>query len=385
MRHKKHGEVMDAMNRIDGKSTLTDIRDLMSDFLDADNDVLESTQQRYRRVVAQLEKSANGKTMDAVIDHLKKLVSEQRITRSTLRLYRSALIHEVMSTAVNNEHNDSILNKCQHDINALRAIKETPLKNSSENTSSQKARYFDKEFYKEFSQATVDGAVRQRHAGTLVAFLNANLLVGLRPIEWFSAEVISVGKKKEEGADGFFYLRIANAKNTNGRANGPYREIELRNIDVDSLAYIFYFIEITSSYRMKQQDPDNIEAVAQGFYKPLQQLLRRQSAAWRKKTGKEGVMTLYSTRHQVVADAKASGMSPVEIAAFFGHNSVHTAKRHYGTKYKGSTGMKFAPSKESISAVRTHNVVGQAPLPPSRVMSETRAIYEQTIEGKDPE
>lgn len=42
--------------------------------------------------------------------------------------------------------------------------------------------------------------------------------------------------------------------------------------------------------------------------------------------------TLYSIRHQAVANAKAADVDDIEIAAVFGHISVRTSKERYGRK-----------------------------------------------------
>ncbi|MBO6224171.1 MAG: hypothetical protein J6N72_01770, partial [Psychrobacter sp.] len=61
--------------------------------------------------------------------------------------------------------------------------------------------------------------------------------------------------------------------------------------------------------------------------------------------------TIYSTRHQAVANAKEAGMSPVAIAAMFGHSSVITAARHYGKAVSGTGASKLRPSDRNIDSV----------------------------------
>ena len=61
--------------------------------------------------------------------------------------------------------------------------------------------------------------------------------------------------------------------------------------------------------------------------------------------------TIYSTRHQAVANAKDAGLSAVAIAAMFGHSSVITANRHYGKAVSGSGGIKVRPSDRNIDSV----------------------------------
>lgn len=61
--------------------------------------------------------------------------------------------------------------------------------------------------------------------------------------------------------------------------------------------------------------------------------------------------TIYSTRHQAVANAKEAGLSSVAIAAMFGHSSVITAARHYGKAVSGTGSSKVRPSERNIDSV----------------------------------
>ena len=63
------------------------------------------------------------------------------------------------------------------------------------------------------------------------------------------------------------------------------------------------------------------------------------------------IPSIYSTRHQAVADAKENGMSAVSIAAMFGHSSVITAGRHYGKAASGQGNNIVRPSIQNIDNV----------------------------------
>ena len=63
------------------------------------------------------------------------------------------------------------------------------------------------------------------------------------------------------------------------------------------------------------------------------------------------IPSIYSTRHQAVANAKDDGMSAVAIAAMFGHSSVITAQRHYGKAASGRSGSIVRPSERNINNV----------------------------------
>ena len=64
------------------------------------------------------------------------------------------------------------------------------------------------------------------------------------------------------------------------------------------------------------------------------------------------IPTIYSTRHQAVANAKGANLDPISIAAMFGHSSIVTASRHYGKGSSGRQGQSMVrPSQENISSV----------------------------------
>ena len=55
----------------------------------------------------------------------------------------------------------------------------------------------------------------------LRAWLRAAIVTGLRPVEWKSAQLVN--------NNGEYYLKIQNAKNTNGRSHGIDRTLLLKN------------------------------------------------------------------------------------------------------------------------------------------------------------
>ena len=69
--------------------------------------------------------------------------------------------------------------------------------------------------------------------------------------------------------------------------------------------------------------------------------------------------TLYSSRHQFCANAKAAGASKEEIAALMGHRSVETAGEHYARKRSGRAGeLCVKPDEASVALVESFNQKG---------------------------
>lgn len=61
--------------------------------------------------------------------------------------------------------------------------------------------------------------------------------------------------------------------------------------------------------------------------------------------------TLYSTRHQAVANAKANGLDEISIASLFGHISTTTARLHYGKAIHGSGKIQPLPHHINLAVV----------------------------------
>ena len=135
--------------------------------------------------------------------------------------------------------------------------------------------------------------------------LIANVSFGLRPCEYHGAVLTEV------------YLIVRSAKGTNGRALSETRELEIDTLEAGQLASLQMLIE-------------DMEAAAQG---KISALIDRLGARLRRvcKRLKIVPFSLYTTRHQAIANKKASGSAEV-VAAFAGHVSVHTARKHYAPR-----------------------------------------------------
>jgi len=255
----------------------------------------------------------------------------------------------------------------------------------------------------------------------LQKFIQANLLIGLRPSEWLNVrEACSMTKKT--------VLVVDNAKDSQGRANGHTRTLILENISLEEKRIIREFKE--AFHQFLEESYQQFKSKCQAYYDkdprdktgkralghhhldlhygeglcwnpiipsiPLEelaqfnsddshvlqpefariQLVRLQNALVRilsecplMDCNDQTRPTLYSTRHQCIADAKHSKMNVFEMAAFFGHASVKTAREHYGKAGSGWRVFKFIPDPESVALVRQPRVVSNlieptpAPMP----------------------
>ena len=177
-------------------------------------------------------------------------------------------------------------------------------------------------------------------------FIYANLLVGLRPCEWRRAAI----EKVEVEVDGVLSiclcLVIYNAKNTNGRGHGVKRHIVLTGLLPYQLNMIKKQLNTIDLYRLE----DSFWAY---YYNAISAELRRLTRKHLFRPGKcPTYPTLYSTRHQFVANAKFAGFEDDQIAALLGHATDLTASLHYGTIHMGTGGFCVKPIALEVAKIK---------------------------------
>lgn len=173
----------------------------------------------------------------------------------------------------------------------------------------------------------------------LVGFwLLAGGLVGLRPVECPTARVITKGDERR--------LRVVNAKATNGRGNGPSRELVLNALRPQEQAIIDKFLQLIQTAVTR----DGWGSVYGRCRKLLYREMRRGVLV------NQHIPTLYSLRHQFVADAKDAQVDPRAIAAMLGHESLSSQRNYGGRRRKGRGGFRVSPSFEDLSRLAGREV-----------------------------
>lgn len=178
-------------------------------------------------------------------------------------------------------------------------------------------------------------ASRSRYAEPTGLLLEASLLTGLRPIEWSTCWI-------DESNPNVSVLMVRNAKNTNGRSHGLIRKLRLDGLTQNERRIVRSMVDIGQSH---QSDWN-------AFYEQMRKTLKRiTKALWPRRKQRP---TLYSARHQFTANAKAAGLTRVEIAALMGHASIETAGNHYGRRTAGigSSGFHIEPDTQDLQNVR---------------------------------
>lgn len=177
-----------------------------------------------------------------------------------------------------------------------------------------------------------------RHAQALMDVLSATLLVGLRPIEWAFSSIAT------HADTGRTVLRVTNAKHSNGRANGPTRELFIDELSEDERTLIARALAACAA-----EDREAAERTKLALKHELE-TCRMMAVAGTRKV--ESSVTMYSFRHQFIADAKLTFETPLLISATVGHRSTKTAFEHYGKRRHGRERVRVYPTPESVAAVQ---------------------------------
>jgi len=199
-----------------------------------------------------------------------------------------------------------------------------------------------------------------RHAHGLLNFLNATLLTGLRPSEWCFS-VISI-----HPTTGRPTLRVKNAKHTNGRANGEYRELYLDGLNEIEMNSIKSALQYCAA-----ANQEGAVRILTALRNELG-IVRNSAIVGSKKP--QSSVTLYSFRHQFIADAKLTFDDPVIIAALVGHSSTKTAFEHYGKRRFSNTRVKVYPTIESVEAVHKVHIETYKKFVTERTTSRTLTL-----------
>lgn len=205
-------------------------------------------------------------------------------------------------------------------------------------TSAQKQRHLRDADFERLVAALNDS--RRRYANDAVRWLAVGRLTGLRPGEWRGAEL---KRDSSDAIQGGSWMLVLNAKNTQGRAHGPDRILILSRLTEDQLDAIADHIA-----RIRRAVGDgSYEKLVSGCQEVVHDIAR---ALWPRRKLHP---SLYSGRHQFIADAKYANLTQEEIAALAGHASTETAARHYGRRHHGQGGFGVRAHERDRARVRT--------------------------------
>lgn len=290
----------------------------------------EAYEKRYEQLRARFEVETGKRDLapDEVVAHL--ILLRPELARRSWRVYKNAVMHYLETYYPENGTA----------ISTLKAVTSAGLSDGSANTSGRKIKHVPVAAWAAIRYALQQRIKRQhRYAHALLMVCESTLLTGLRPIEWAFSEL---GTSDEDGRP---VLRVRNAKHSNGRANGSYREMYVDRLTAEEIEHIRVALEYCRC-------DTNDEA------EKLQRALRHELEAARgvdlsPRRKRQSSVTLYSFRHQFVADAKRTFTDPTLTAAVCGHSSTKTAHEHYGRRKHGRDGVRVYPTAASIAEVQS--------------------------------
>lgn len=187
---------------------------------------------------------------------------------------------------------------------------------------------------------------RSQYTFDLKAFMSADNLAGLRPIEWHGTIIKIVSD--------ILVVIVPNAKNTNDRSHGETRTLIFEAIDPVSRKHLLAWTDRVNSMsfeayeRLLKRIEERLRVITKALF-PLRKLRP----------------TPYSIRHAVSARLKrhyiGNAKTPEErdlgaaiVAALMGHAADDTASHHYGSA-SGSGGRNYPIPKavpEEVARIR---------------------------------
>lgn len=367
----------------------------LMDYIDQmDHRLSERTQREYtarlkdlsRKITARLTDPGTALTPSMFIEEIQSQAVSGAIAASTFRLYKSAIMYWLaqQSRALMDAGEDP--NTYSHPYSQLRSLQYPGPASPTQRTSAKKLKFFSEESIQALTHYAQERGHRAPTAVRAQAFVKANLLVGLRPSEWLNVSFASYLRQDEQGkpltdplGNSLFehMLIVHNAKNTHGRAGGEQRELILHNITTDELKALMHFAEIARTFKERFPDNTDSKTITNLLYRPMNNILRR--ALGTAGFADKDIPSIYSTRHQAVADFKASDYDHKTIAAFFGHSSERTHREHYGHKKHGSRTVTFRPSPQTLRQVKTPAIQRQASTMPQALSTQAEQWAAQRL------
>ena len=208
------------------------------------------------------------------------------------------------------------MDKKQEDecVNALKKITFNGCKKKSKkNTSSKKNKYLGPEDFEKIASNMSDNS---KYGALALLWLEATVITGLRPVEWRDAYIEND------------VLIVKNAKNTNNRSYDDWRHLTLYDLGQSDKEKVYSFVKKLSNFMMENEFDKIYKSVRDRLYITSKKI-------W----GENAAPSLYSARHQFVANCKKAEMSYAEIAVAMGHKSDGTSKKKYAKARRGIAGV----------------------------------------------
>jgi hypothetical protein len=333
-------------------------------------ETLKKKTQSYLDYKKRLKKKLEEISQLEMCEYLEHVSLTKEIGSSSLKGFRATLLYHIYEEAVVDFEKGASITSYFETYERVRKINAKDNLAHSNKTNSPSLKFFDKDFYTYCINRLQNMGLLSKTQYLLKSFLEVNMHLGLRPHEWATARTASYLNKSANGKNGkpIKMLVVDNSKHSNGRANGKTRELLLDDLNKDTLLSISTIINVLQSeitqFFIKNSNKENpvswetatkkVMSMTQlNMTRALNKLCSEYIEQYPDKSNLVKNTTLYSTRHQAIANAKSANMGKVIIAATFGHISTSTSKKYYGRKSNGWGKMQVRATNESIEVVAT--------------------------------
>ena len=283
------------------------------------------------------DSGSNSLRGDGLVTSIAHLIAQKdQYTKATWRYYKAAIIYYIESEIGEDDEDAGM---------AMAMLFQTNTESCKRAFTGQSSSKKRKSIPKEDLEKLIEAAKKSRKksdgddalASQAVDWLIASTVVGLRPVEWNLVSIDPSEHPEMSNPRRQHRLKfvVKNAKNTNGRAHGDFRQF---TVSTD---------ERTKNIIMRVHERCvKLNETDFGIYlKACRQALRRLcKKLWPRAETKN--YTLYTGRHQFSANQKSSGKSKKEVSYLMGHKVTKTAIMSYG---KRRSGWPQTPDADDIS------------------------------------
>lgn len=228
-------------------------------------------------------------------------------------------------------------------------VKQVPIE--KRNTSSRKKKSVTEREEELIVQHLTETSKESFWAKPTLAFFKAIMATGLRPEEWQHSGLLTESSE-QHNFESYPVLKVRNAKQTNGRSHGEFRHLHLDELEETDLLYIRIALQYANPRSPQGWITPNGKAESwHEYYKYLRAHLYRVTSKLFPTAGRR--VTIYSCRHQFIANLKKAKYGKDEVAALVGHGTDETATVHYGRAKFGRTRKGLPkPNLEEVGKIK---------------------------------
>ena len=292
--------------------------------LEIGHDKLQPTQflEWFETLLLSLKPASRRQYIASAREYLLSIRSDNDVNKN----FNSELLQSIQRMSLMQSNHYSITSK--------------PKTRSKGKTSSQKSKKISAVTIATLFRESKD--LRGKWIKPALLWMSANVVVGLRPSEWRYAQLSAQDEK--------ISLDVLNGKNSNGRAHGEQRHLDLTDIMPTELNWVKKQLSEVEQYA-------NDDTHWNAYYTGVRQAIHRITRKIMPKSKK--YPTLYTTRHQFAANSKSAGLSKVDIAAMMGHGVDITAGMHYAQKRFGEGGCRVKANPDEALKVRVKSEINK--------------------------